>query len=130
MPDQVGDLPVPGTSGVSEVKPADILYSYAHLTQKGVTMAKVSSGALIAAGTAIGIITASKKAIPYVGGASDGSEICIGFLRQAVDTTDGEKLGNVVMGGVVRYSLLTGVDAGAIEDLQGHRNIPFDFLDF
>ena len=118
---QYGDVvKVPGTDSVSEVSPGDILASYARLTQRGCTVLKESSGEVIAAGTVLGRITASGLYVPYdEDGVDDGREVAVGVLRQAVDTTGGNALGNIFISGIIKYDLLVGIDAGAVADLNG-----------
>lgn len=129
MPDNFGDIiPVPGTSGVSEVKPADILASYARFTQKGVTIA--SGNGKILAGTLLGRVTASKKYAPYVDGNSNGTEVCRGVLRQTVDTTSGDRMGNIILSGILFDSKLVGRDAAADTDLNARRDTVNDLYIF
>lgn len=130
MPDQFGDLPVPGTSGVSEVRPSDILASYARFTQKGCTVAKIGVGAKILGGTVMGRVTATKKYVPYSDAAGDGSQVALGVLRQSVDTTDGDKLGNLVVSGIIKDSKLVGRDAAADTDLNARRDTINDLYIF
>lgn len=122
MPGEFGDIiPVPGTSGVSEVKPADILASYARFTQKGVTL--VAGSGVIAAGTLLGRITASKKYKAYANGNSDGSETAVGVLRQSVNVADGDSMGNIVVSGILFEDKLIGDDANSDTDLNGRHDL-------
>lgn len=121
MADAVGNvLNPPGTSGVSEVKSDDILASMNAYTQKGVTL-KGGQG-LLAAGTAIARETASKKYVAYNNGGSGGAEVCKGFLRQASDTGPSgspvDRLGNIVVAGILKYDKLVGRDSNADSDLN------------
>ncbi len=54
------------------------------------TIAKVSAGAVIPAGTVLGQIDASGKLIPAIGTAVDGSAVPVAILPEAVDTTGGD----------------------------------------
>lgn len=118
MADAYGNV-MTGPGGITqkaEVKPVEILYSTHRLLQKGGTLA--SGNGVIAGGTAMGRIAASGKYAPYADGNTDGTQTCVGFLRQTVDTTGGDKQGNLVFGGVLKNDALTGVDAAAITDLN------------
>jgi len=129
MADAIGNVvKVPGTSGASEVKPAEILYSYAKFTQKGVTLA--SGQGLLAGGTLLGRVTATKKYVAYADGASDGSEVCKGVLRQPVDTSNGDAAGNIVISGILRRSKLVGLNAAAVADLNGREDADNDIFSF
>jgi hypothetical protein len=54
------------------------------------TIAKVSAGAVIPAGTVLGKVTASGKLIPCLSGAVDGSNIPCAILPEAVNTVPGD----------------------------------------
>lgn len=127
---QYGDLLPPGNGSVAEVKPSEILASYARFTQKGVTLAQVDGGGLIEAGTVLGRVTATKKYVPYDSSASDGSEVARGVLRQSADTTTGDKLGNIVYSGILKLSLLIGLDGDAIAELNGRTDEDVDWFTF
>lgn len=111
---------VPSNSSVSEVKPGEILASYARFTQKGVTIA---AGQVLAAGTVMGKVTATKKYQAYDNGNSPaGIGVARGVLRQAVDTTDGERQGNIVVSGILKHDQLVGLDANAVADLNARED--------
>lgn len=117
MADAYGNvLYVPGTSAVSVVSPEEILFSYAKFTQKGVTLKKGQG--VIAAGTLLARETATKKYVKYNDAGSGGAEVAKGVLRQSVDTTNSDYLGNIVISGILKYDKLTGVDANANTDLK------------
>lgn len=121
-----GDIiPLPGTSSVNEVKPADILYSYSRLTQKGGTIKKVGAGSVIEAGTVMAFDSGSKKYVAYSGG--DAAK-CV--LRQTVSTVDGDAAGNLVFGGVLKLDLVIGLDAGALTDLGAREDTDRNILFF
>lgn len=135
MSEQFGNvLPAPSFSQVDEVKPAEILFSTVGLTQKGVTLA--SGQGVLKAGYPLGRVTATKKWKLYSNGASDGTEVCRGILRQDVDTSTAEAvaaggiLANIVVAGMLRDSKLSGVDANAITDLNARQDPVLDIFQF
>lgn len=129
MADAQGNvLHVPGHTVKAQYTPTEILASYARFTQKGVTLAKDQG--VLAAGTAIGRVTSTKKYVPYATGASDGSQNIVGFLRREVDTTGEDKLGNVVISGILKRSLLVGLDSGGITALNGRVDSVKDYFIF
>jgi Bacteriophage lambda head decoration protein D len=131
MPDAYGNVvKVPGTSGTSEVKPAEILYSYAKFTQKGVTLA--GGQGLLAGGTVLGRVTATKKYVAYTDGATGGagSDTARGVLRQPVDTSKGDVPGNIVISGILKRSKLVGLTAAAVTDLDAREDTVNDILSF
>lgn len=112
-------LPVPGfTSPTSEFTDPEILYSYARFTQKGVTLA--GGQGILPAGTVLGRKTSDKKYYVYDNNASDGTQVARGVLRRAVDTgadSSGDQLGNLVISGILKLSLVSGADSSALTDL-------------
>jgi len=126
-------LDPPGTGQVAEVKPGDILASYARFTQKGVTI-KGGQG-LLAAGTVLGRETSTKKYLAYNDSNSPaGIGVARGVLRENVETGTGgtakDKLGNIIMSGIVKYSKLVGIDANGIADLNARADTDRDWLIF
>lgn len=140
MPDREGNvLRPPGLSAKAEVKPIEIMASYARFTQKGVTMA--GGQGVIAAGTVMGRVTSTKKYVPYTDAATNGagSDTALGVLRESVDTGTGgapptgtnmDALGDIVMSGILKNSLLVGLTASAITDLNGRVDTPRDYFIF
>jgi hypothetical protein len=110
---------VPSQSSVAEVKPGEIIASYARFTQKGITL---EAGQVLAAGTVMGKVTASKKYAAYNNSNSDGTEVARGVLRQDVDTSDGERQGNLVVSGILKLDQITGSDANALTDLNARED--------
>lgn len=114
-------LPVPGfVSPTGTYIDPEILYSTAGFTQKGVTIA--TGQGVLAAGTVIGQKTSDKKYYAYNNANSDGTQVARGVLRRAVDTgasgaTDGDQVSNMVIQGILKYSMLVGADAAALTDL-------------
>jgi hypothetical protein len=112
-------LPVPGfTSPTSSYTDPEILYSTARFTQKGVTIAP--NQGVLAAGTVLARKTSDKMYYAYNNAGSGGVEVAKGVLRRAVDTgTSGgtAQLGNLVISGILKYSLVVGSDSGALADL-------------
>jgi hypothetical protein len=112
-------LPVPGYSKGPEYTDPELLYSTAAFTQKGVTL-KAGQG-ILPAGTVLGRNNTDKKYYAYDNGGAAGVDTARGILRRAVDTgtdADGaDQLGNLVIQGIVKLSMVSGADAGAITDL-------------
>lgn len=120
MVDQTGNvLAAPGWYQGDESTDVEILYSTAGFTQKGGTL-KPGQG-IIPAGCIVAYETASKKWVVYNNSGSGGAEVARGVLRKAVDTgtssTAKGVLGNIVIAGILKNSLLSGSDSGAITDL-------------
>lgn len=133
MPAREGNvLRPPGTTQTGPVGGEEILASTSRFLQKGVTLA--GGQGVLAAGTMLGRVTATKKYKAYANGASDGTEVARGILRMAVDTGTGgsseDKLGNIVYGGVVKLSLIVGLDSNADADLNARRDADRDYYIF
>lgn len=56
------------------------------------TLILAQQGALTPAGTVLGVITASGKAVPVAPAANDGSQAAVAVLYSNVDATAGDKL--------------------------------------
>ncbi len=111
-------IPVPGYSKGPVYTDPEILYSYAGFTQKGVTLA--GGQGILPAGTVLGQKTADKKYYVYDNAGTGGVGTARGVLRRAVDTgTAGaaDQLGNIVIQGILKLSMVSGADAAAITDL-------------
>lgn len=118
MATQYQKLPVPGfTSPTADFTDPEILYSTVGFTQKGVTIA--AGQGVLAAGTLLGQKTADKKYYAYNNASSDGTQTARGVLRRAVDTTGAgnDQLGNIVIAGILKNSLIVGADSAALTDL-------------
>lgn len=105
-----GELPVPGTSSVAEVTQDEILFSTVGLVQKGGTIA---AGQNLDYGQVIARLTASGKYValgPTT--ATDGSQTAVGILRRAVDATNGDQLGNIVLAGSIKADKIVGATTG------------------
>jgi head decoration protein D len=104
--EQVGDVVrAPSYTHYAFTTDDELLYSMVGYLQKGCTL-KAGSGVL-PVGTVLSRITATKLFVPWDNSKSDGSELPVGLLRQAVDTgtsTDPVKLGNIVLGGLIKSS--------------------------
>lgn len=124
----------PGITPGQSYQPKEILASYARFTQKGVTL--LGGQGVLEAGTVLGRVTATKKYKPYASGNSDGTETPLGVLRESVDTGTSaggnaeDKLGNIVISGILKNSLLIGLDAGAVTALNGRRDLARDYFIF
>lgn len=132
MADLYGNIiPVPGfTPAPADVTPDEILKSTVGFTQIGVTLA-MGQGTLVA-GTVLARKTSDKKYYAYDADGSDGLDTARGILRQAVDTTDADYLGNMVIAGILAYSKLdySGLDSAAITDLNGRLDTTRDLFKF
>lgn len=121
--------PAPGYSYVDEISHKEILFSTAGLTQQGVTLA--ASQGVLAAGTALGMVTATGLWKAYSNAASDGTQTCRGFLRDNVDTSDGYSyVANIVVAGMLVNSKLVGVDSYAVADLNARQDTVLDIFQF
>lgn len=119
--DQVGNaIPSPGYYQNGTTTDDELLASAIGWTQVGITL-KAGQG-LVALGTIMGQITATKKWVPYATGASDGSQVARGALRSAVetgaDTAGHEFQGNLVVKGTLKLNKVIGADAGALTALK------------
>ncbi len=113
-------IPVPSLASGDTFTDAELLYSYAGFTQKGVTLA--GGQGILPAGCVLGRRTSTKKYYVYNNSNSDGTEVARGVLRRAVDTGTGgtakDVLGNLVIGGILKLSLISGSDSAALTDLN------------
>jgi hypothetical protein len=99
----------------------ELLLSTARFTQFGVTLA--GNQGVLPTGCAIAQQTANKKYYLYNASASDGTQYVVGFLRDARDTGGSASpagkpstdcLGNVVVGGILDLTLLSGTDTTSL----------------
>ena len=112
-------IPVPSyTSPTATATDPEILYSTAGFTQKGVTIG--GGQGVLPAGTVLAQRTADKKYVAYSNAGSGGAETARGVLRRAVDTGGAgaaDQLGNIVIQGILKLSMVQGADAAALTDL-------------
>jgi hypothetical protein len=112
-------IPVPGvTSPTATFTDPEILYSTVGFTQKGVTLA--GGQGILPAGCVLARKTADKKYYVYNNSGSGGLEVARGVLRRGVDTGaagSADQLGNIVIAGILKYSLLSGADSSALTDI-------------
>lgn len=109
-----------GTGGGPVSAPLDqeLLYSAHAFTQKGVTLA--GGQGILPIGTVLGQKTSNKKWYVYATGNSDGTQTARGILRNAVDTGSAgaaDQQANIVIRGILKLSLVSGADSGAITTL-------------
>lgn len=122
-------IPVPGfTSPTDTYVDPELLYSAVGYTQKGVTIA--SGQGILPIGTVLGRKTSDKKYYVYDNSLSTGVEVARGVLRRAVDTTDGDQLANMVIKGILKNSLVSGADSGALTDLNARQDTVLDTFSF
>lgn len=126
-------LKTPGYRSGEEHQPIEIMASMVGLVQKGVTLAP--GAGVLDAGTVLGRVTDSSLYTVYANANEDGTETAKGVLRESVDTgtdaeADPEHLGNIVLAGTLKHSLLTGLDAAAITDLNGRVDTDRDYFIF
>jgi hypothetical protein len=72
-----------------------------------------SGHGVVAKGTVLGKVTATGKYIPYLTGASDGSQTAVCILDNDQDTTNNDVGASAWIAGIFNSSALTGLDAGA-----------------
>jgi hypothetical protein len=121
MATQYQNLPVPGfVSPTGDYTDPEILYSTAGFTQKGVTVG--SGQGVLAAGTVLGQKTSDKKYYAYNNASGDGTQVARGVLRRPIDTgatvsAAFDQVSNIVIQGILKYSMVVGADAAALTDL-------------
>lgn len=123
-----------GFATEESVTPSEFLLD-SHIMQKGVTIASAArdSGNTVTTtlrpGLMLGKITASGKYTNYSNSASDGSQACLGILKDQVKVLDADAnavdaQAVMVIHGRVDESALIGSDSAAKSDLAGQ--IVFD----
>lgn len=99
----------------------ELLKSYHRFTQFGVTLA--GGQGLLPTGCAIAQKASDKKYYLYAATQTDGRQNCQGFLRDARDTGGGnsptgklstDTQGNIVVGGILDLTLLSGTDSTSL----------------
>jgi len=85
---------------------------------------------ILPAGCALGYQSATKKYVLYDNAGSGGAETCKGFLLEKMDTTDADCLANIVLGGALKNSALSGADSNAITDLNARVDTERDLFVF
>jgi hypothetical protein len=80
--------------------------------------ATILQGETLAKGTVVGVVTLTGKVKAYASGNSDGSEVPVGVIQEAVDAALADKQSSVYIKGMFVESKLTGVDANAITLLK------------
>ena len=124
-----GSLPIPAFSmDATDSTHVEILASTEGLVQMGRTI--LSGQGVIGSGRAMARQTTTKKWVVYNNAGSNGADVCTGILRDAVDTTNGDVQGNIVFAGSLKWSLLYGVDANAVTDLNGRYDAYADLFVF
>jgi len=109
-------LPVPGfTSPTHNWVDPEILYSTVGFTQKGVTLA--GGQGILPAGTVLAQNSVDKKYYAYDNAGANGLDTARGVLRRPADTSTGDQLGNIVIAGILKNSLVSGADTAALTDL-------------
>lgn len=125
----MADRRTPGFSAQTTETPSEFLKSD-HVMEVGIhidSSARDSGNTpttKLRPGLALGKITASGKHKEYDPSASDGSEVCVGFLKDQVNVLDADGVatdeqGVLVFHGYVDESACHGLDAAAKVDLQG-----------
>lgn len=105
MADREGNvLKPPGFSVKAVVTEKEVLASMAGLTQRGVTL--VGGQGVLPAGTVLYQVAAGTK---YTRTAT-GNGNAQGILRNSVDTSDGDMLGNIILSGRVKLDHLLAED--------------------
>lgn len=115
MATEYESIPAPGFWKGNDTTNPEILYSTVGFTQKGVTLA--AGQGVLAAGTVLAQNSTTKRYVAYASGGANGTGTARGILRTGVDTgtdADGpEKLGNIVIAGILKNNAIVGADAGA-----------------
>ncbi len=132
-PTNAGTIKQFGTGGGPVAAPLDqeLLYSTVGYTQKGVTLA--GGQGILPIGTVLGRKTADKKYYVYSSGASDGTQTARGILRNAADLGSAgapDQQGNIVIRGILRLSLVSGADSGALVTLEARTDAVLDTFTF
>jgi len=97
---------------------AEFLLSEANGARSRETITVLSGEGELAAGTVLGIVTASGKYAAYDNAAIDGTEVAKAVLYAAVDATSADAAGvAIVRDAEVIESALTGIDANGTTDL-------------
>lgn len=125
-------IPAPGFWRGNTLEDGELLYSTARFTQKGVTLA-AGQGPL-PLGTLLAQRTTDKKWVKYDNGGADGAGVCRGVLRRGVDTGPDvnahEYQGNIVISGILKLSLVQGLDSAATADLNARTDDSFGTFTF
>lgn len=125
-------IPVPGfTSPTATYTDPEILYSTVGYTQKGVTLA--GGQGVLPAGTVLGRKTSDKLWYAYNNGAGDGTQTARGVLRNPKDTGaagSANQQATIVITGILKNSMVSGADAGAITDLGATVDTVMDTFKF
>jgi|SRR6185503_12093069 len=113
----------------------ELLGSTVGWRQRGVVLA--GGQGILPTGTVLGQRSSDKKYVVYKSGNSDGSQTPLGFLRHAADTGGtgstlpaGDVQGNLIYSGVVKTTVASGLDAGAITALNGRTDPATSFFIF
>ena len=93
--------------------PVDLIIGDADVVTQDIT---VLSGQNLAANEVVGRVTASGKIMASIIGASDGSEVPLGILVNAIDASGGDLAGTIYIGGDFNEDELVW-DAGYSTDL-------------
>lgn len=120
-------IPVPGYTQGDTFTDPELLYSTARFTQKGVTLA--GGQGVLKAGTLLGRKTSDKKYYVYDNVKADGTEVARGVLRRGVDTGPAgstDQLGNIVVSGILKNSMISGAGTNAITDAVADLNAKVD----
>ena len=139
MADREGNVLLPPSGVTQKAKQGgeEILASYSRLTQKGVTLETTASTVLPAGALLKKSGGAAKK---YVWAAKADVANVVGILRQPSDVATADKLGNIVLAGVVKGAAVqysddtNGLSAGELATLattlNGRYDATFDYLIF
>lgn len=123
----VNEIPLPSVSETAQQRDKEILRSMVGHAQEGGTFAEDAAAGpdndgVLPSGTVVGRITASEKYGEYDNTLMDGRETAVGVLRHAVDVSEGDILGNIIVGGDLKHDQLVGLDANAVADLNGRED--------
>lgn len=121
-------LQSPGFNQLGYTVDDEVLYSMVGYTQKGITLA--TGQGILPLGTVMGRVTASKLWKVYNNGASDGTEVARGILRNTVDTGSSTSplQANIVVQGLLKNSKISGADAASLVDLGATQDTVLDLF--
>jgi hypothetical protein len=106
-----GGVPGPGATTAQQFKEVLASTDLQAKLPGGVLLA--SGHGVVAKGTVLGKVTATGKFIPYLTGATDGSQTAVCILDNDQDTTSSDVGASAWIAGIFDSTKLIGLDAGA-----------------
>lgn len=122
-------IPVPSFNGQTNVyADREIMASFNRYTQIGVTLA--GGQGILPAGTVLAKKASDKKYYVYNNAGSGGLEVAVGVLRRSTDTKTEGGMGNLLISGILKNSLISGADSNALVDLNARQDTANDLFIF